>query len=202
MCYLWRDAASGEAVVVDPGSTAQDVVDMVNASDSVVRRILLTHAHYDHVGAVAEVCRAVGTVCAFHPADAPLLRQSASYAFAFEGIRLERPAPCEPLEGATAAFIGAHEIGAIHTPGHTPGSVCYRVGQLVATGDTLLRERVARTDLPGGDTALLRRSITMLLTGLPDDTLLLPGHGTLWTAGEARRWWSQMGEQPTTRDTH
>jgi glyoxylase-like metal-dependent hydrolase (beta-lactamase superfamily II) len=185
-CYVLTHLPSGEQAIVDPGGDAERIV---AAAGGDVRHLLLTHAHHDHVGAAAAVARAVGRPCRLHRSDERLLRHAPMYALRFAQKRIEPPAPYETFQEPPALPLGPHRIEVLHTPGHTPGSVCYVVGGMALTGDTLLRESVGRTDLPGGDWDTLSHTVGALVERLPAGTVLLPGHGAAWTAGEARGWW-------------
>jgi glyoxylase-like metal-dependent hydrolase (beta-lactamase superfamily II) len=125
-----------------------------------------------------------------------LLRHAPLYALRFARQEIEQPEPFVVFDGQPGFDLGKQPIHVIHAPGHTAGSVCYRFDGLVFTGDTLLRQHVGRTDLPGGDAAQLKNSINLLLTGLPEDTILFPGHGRPWTIGEARVWWQKAAAAP------
>jgi hydroxyacylglutathione hydrolase len=185
-CYVVTHLPTGEQAVIDPGGDAERIA---AAADGDVRHLLFTHAHHDHVGAGAAVARRFGLACRLHRRDERLLRHAPMYALRFAGKRIEPPAPYATFEEPPTLGLGTLGIETMHAPGHTPGSVCYRVSGLVFTGDTLLRENVGRTDLPGGDWDTLAETVTALLERLPGDTVLLPGHGPMWTAAEARVWW-------------
>lgn len=185
-CYVVTDPATGQQAVIDPGGDAERVL---AAADGDVRYLLLTHAHHDHVGAAAAVARALGLTCLLHKRDERLLRHAPMYALRFAQKRIEPPAPYATFEEPPELRLGTHRIRTLHTPGHTPGSVCYVVDGMAFTGDTLLRGSVGRTDLPGGDWDTLSSTVGELVERLPAETVLLPGHGQAWTAGEARAWW-------------
>lgn len=195
-CYLVTHLPSEEQVLIDPGSDYSDIEQLLCASGGKLRHILLTHAHFDHVGAVAAACRHSRLSCQLHKGDARLLRHAPMYAELFAHEDVEMPGPCRFFEGEPEFEIGDRRITALHTPGHTAGSVCYRFPGFAFTGDTLLHEAVGRTDLPGGDRAALGRSVARLIDSLPDGTLLFPGHGPEWLAEDARRWWSSLRADP------
>jgi glyoxylase-like metal-dependent hydrolase (beta-lactamase superfamily II) len=197
-CYLVNHIPSGEQVVIDPGNHS-DVIKQIAVKDGTqLRYVLLTHAHYDHVGAVAILCREYGIPCDVHKDDARLLRQAPVYALRFAKRHIELPSPARLFDGKHTFNFGERTIDVVHTPGHTPGSVCYSFGGFAFTGDTLMHQHVGFTDLPGGDVATLSLSIDRLLEILPDDTILFPGHGIPWTLKEARIWW--QGKSPIRRD--
>jgi hydroxyacylglutathione hydrolase len=188
-CYLVTHIPSGEMALVDPGDDADSVIHAVLGGGTRLHHILLTHAHHDHVGAVAALCRRFGLACNVHKDDARLLRQAPMYAMRFARKLIEPPAPFRVFEDQPALQLGEGSVQVIHTPGHTSGSVCYDFGGFVFTGDTLLHQRVGRTDLPGGDAKLLAASVSRLVERLPGETVMFPGHGRPWTLAEARNWW-------------
>jgi hydroxyacylglutathione hydrolase len=188
-CYLVRHLPSGEQAVLDPGDDAETIISAI-AEGGPLRFVLLTHAHHDHVGAVAAICHHFNLPCDLHQADVRLLRHAPMYALRFAGKKIDPPEVVRTFEAAPAFQLGGQAMTVLHTPGHTAGSVCYCLAGAAFTGDTLLHEGVGRTDLPGADANLLKASVTCLLAQLPPETLLLAGHGRPWTAAEARAWWS------------
>jgi hydroxyacylglutathione hydrolase len=154
-----------------------------------LQAILLTHAHFDHVAALTDIRQATGAPVYLHPDDTPLLEQAPAY-WAHFGREI---APIAPADRALAhgdrISFGTCELVVIHTPGHTPGSVCFHAPadhKLVA-GDTLFFRSVGRTDLPGGDPRVLAASIRTHLWALPDETDVYPGHGQVTSIGEERQ---------------
>jgi hydroxyacylglutathione hydrolase len=199
-CHVVIDTASGEAIVIDPGDRAEGILAVVASLDVHVGAIALTHGHHDHVGAVAAVCRAFELPCLVHDADLRLVRQAPLWAFRFAGKKIETPAPLASLPASVSA---GNTVGLVmHTPGHTPGGVSFLFDGFAVTGDTLLYQHVGRTDLPGASAPTLRRSVTSLLGALTDGVILFAGHGRPWTVGEAKHWWSDVGEAPPALDEH
>jgi glyoxylase-like metal-dependent hydrolase (beta-lactamase superfamily II) len=195
-CYVVRDERSGEQIVIDPGAQPERIVGVIEAGGGRLTHVLLTHGHHDHVGAVAAVCEHFGLACELHEADRRLLRHAPMYALRFAGRRIDDPAPARPYAGAPEFALGEGVLQTILTPGHTAGSVCYSLPGLVFTGDTLLPRSVGRTDLPGGDAAVLRGSVGALLAPLAPTVVLFPGHGAPWTAGDAATWWAGAQAAP------
>jgi glyoxylase-like metal-dependent hydrolase (beta-lactamase superfamily II) len=194
-CYVVRHVPSSEAIVIDPGEEADAIVAAMRADGAVPGAIVLTHAHYDHVGALAALGREFGIPFYLHEADAKLLRRAAMYALRFDGLVLA--APGEGRDVLTADLrLGGRPVRALHVPGHTEGGMAYAFEGFTFTGDTLLFQTVGRTDLPGGDARALRASVPRLLDWVGgDDTVLFAGHGRPWTAGDARRWWQTQGSE-------
>lgn len=198
-CTILGDRASGSAVVVDPGWDAGVILERVEQLGLRVSALAHTHAHIDHINATSEVHRALEASCMLHEADLPLyngIRQQASL-LASWGLPLdpgsevhEPPEPERLLVEGDQVGRGRHALEVLHTPGHTPGSLCFLLRQgghaLVLAGDTLFLGGVGRTDLWGGDFGELRSSISSKLYRLPDDTLVLPGHGPGTTIGRER----------------
>ena len=167
---------AGHAIAIDPAADPQEYLDMLEKHHVVLTHILLTHGHYDHVGAVKALKAATGAKVYLEPADCrgdrmyPLAEADAAY----------------PADGKLS--IDELTFTVWRTPGHTPGSVCLYCNGLLFSGDTLFAGSCGRTDLPGGSSADMRRSLS-LLAGLPllDQTQVLPGHGGDSTMGEEKR---------------
>jgi hydroxyacylglutathione hydrolase len=191
-CYLVTHVPSGELAVIDPGDDADSIIRSVLESGGRLRHILLTHAHHDHVGAVAALCGRFDLACDIHKDDARLLRHAPMYAMLFAHKHIEPPGPLRLFEDQPALQLGERSVHVIHTPGHTFGSACYDFGGFVFTGDTLLYQCIGRTDLPGSDAKTLAASVTRLLDLLAGDTVIFPGHGRKWTLSEAKNWWREV----------
>lgn len=186
-CYLLTDPQTGRAVLVDPGDEAARILNALNGFT--LEAIWLTHAHFDHVGALAHIHRHVPVPVYLHEADRPLLGHAAASAAIF-GLTLEQPhVQTLPLEAGGRLRFGPHEAECRSTPGHAPGHMAFyfeREG-VVFAGDALFRGSIGRTDLPGGDSAQLLESIRRELLSLPDATRVLPGHGPETSIGQERR---------------
>jgi glyoxylase-like metal-dependent hydrolase (beta-lactamase superfamily II) len=185
--YLVADPERREAAVVDPGEDAALFLARLAREGWKATAIWLTHAHLDHVAGVAQVKAATGADIWLHPADRALYDAAPHQARMF-GLTAEAPPPPEHAlaEGMTVS-VGSWSFRVLHTPGHTPGHVTL-VGQgLAFVGDVLFAGSVGRTDLPGGDTDALLSSIRVKLFALPDETLVLSGHGPATTIGAEKR---------------
>lgn len=198
--YLVTLKQSRRSFLIDPGGNKKHLLSVLLGLEASVEFVLLTHGHFDHMSSAAPLCEEFTVPCVVHSGDAKLLRQSPFYAFRFDGSRVSVPGTIIPLNSPDIQDLLASEIRVIHTPGHTPGSVCYSVGSFVFTGDTLLREAVGRTDQPGGNRDDLILSINELLENVPDDGIILPGHGKPWNVVEARLWWLRAAESPPVLD--
>lgn len=185
--YVVVGRSGRRAMVVDPGLESEPVLDAIRERGLTCDLIVNTHGHLDHVAGNAYFKRETGAPLAIHPADAPLLRNVRAHASMF-GLRAEDSPPPDLrlAEGEPLEFDGV-VFDVLHTPGHTPGGVCLRSGDLMLVGDTLFRGSVGRTDLPGGDWETLVASIRGKLFLLPDDVRCYPGHEGETTIGLERR---------------
>lgn len=187
-CLILSDEATGYGAVVDPGgkSAADKILSMAAANNIEIKYILLTHAHFDHMLSLEELREKTGAPLALHKYDAetitdPNLTFMAQYGGVSEGSK-----PAEiTLEDGDIITLGETEIEVIHTPGHTVGSVCYKSGDAVITGDTLFRGNIGRCDLYGGDEMAMDESLKRLLS-LDGDYKLYPGHGSTTTLSRER----------------
>ncbi len=189
-CSILFDPTSKRAFVVDPGGDEGTIEAKLRALGAHVEAIVHTHTHIDHVGATAGVQRATGARACIHEDDrflyALLPVQSAMLGVAMpEMVEMEGS-----LADGTSLRAGGLEMGVLHTPGHTPGSVTFVVASEgkthVFTGDTLFRRGIGRTDLWGGDQTKILRSLKDKILTLPDDARVVPGHGPTTTIGEER----------------
>jgi hydroxyacylglutathione hydrolase len=176
-CHIASNDA-GDALIVDPGSQFEDIAAHVDANGWHVLAILNTHAHYDHVGAVALLQDRYAAPFYLHSADAPLLKRANLYRMLFEARDAVRiPTISFDIAQLPPEFtIGSFGITWIPTPGHTDGSVCLHIENVLFSGDTLMHQAVGRTDLPGGNRPMLLESVRKLMT-LPGDTIVYGGHG-------------------------
>jgi glyoxylase-like metal-dependent hydrolase (beta-lactamase superfamily II) len=183
-----------EALVVDPGGEAPRVLEALAAEGARAVRIVHTHAHFDHVMGTREVAAATGAETLIHADDRWLYDNVPMQAAMFglwQPTDVAPPPPSRELAGDEALSFGRREARALHTPGHTPGSMCFfleRVGEtpIVFAGDTLFRRSIGRTDLWGGSPDAILRSIRERLLTLPDATVVVAGHGPETTIGDER----------------
>jgi hydroxyacylglutathione hydrolase len=185
-CYLIR-TVSGAGVLIDPGDDAGQILGMVKASDSKPSAIVLTHAHFDHIGAVQAVREALAIPVWVH-ADALTQYSNVTTIGAKWGLSITQPEPPEHLLEPGKTRFGDLELDGLFTPGHAPGHLAFYSGHgYVISGDALFRGTIGRTDIPGGDHALLIERIKTQLMVLPSDTMVFPGHGTETTIGAEAR---------------
>lgn len=185
-CYILADGAGGPAAVVDPGDGAARILALLRDRGLAVSHILLTHGHLDHIGAVRAVKEATGAAVGVHPLDAPMLEDPRQNLSAGSGRPVTAPGPDRLLEDGEELQVGSLRLRVLHTPGHTPGGLCFLLDDRVLSGDTLFAGSIGRSDFPGGDADQLLDSIRTKLLPLPDDLLVCPGHGDFTTIGEEK----------------
>jgi glyoxylase-like metal-dependent hydrolase (beta-lactamase superfamily II) len=187
-CSVIGDETTREAMVIDPGDDIQDVLALVEKHNLQVKQIVITHAHIDHVGGAMKLREATGAPILLNQNDYALLKMLDVQA---AWIGMKNPGKVEIDHGlgqADTVRAGSLTADVIHTPGHTEGSVClyFPAENKLIAGDTLFAGSIGRTDLPGGSTEKIMNSLREKVMALPDDTLVVPGHGPLTTIGEER----------------
>lgn len=190
--YIVHHRPTGALVVVDPGGDAERILAAVADTGGTAVAIWLTHGHPDHLGAVSALEEALDVDTLAHEDEMPVITHAAELAHSFTGESFPAPRRVRTFADEPILTLGGAEVRVTHTPGHTPGGVCYDFGGFALTGDTLFRQGVGRTDLPGGSEEKLWQSIPRFLGRVADTTALFSGHGPGWPAAEARRWWQLM----------
>ena len=185
-CFVVIDPNENNCIIVDPGENPEDVLQFVN--NRKVDYILLTHAHHDHIAGLNELRKQTNALVVIHHEEAqwlidPILNLS---------NRQQRRIVCDwpdiVLYGGEVIKWNDQSIKAIHTPGHSPGSMCYLIGDYLFSGDTLLEGLIGTTEIPYGDRELLKKSIKDRLFTLDDRVKVLPGHGRETTIGNERKY--------------
>ena len=178
-CYLLADEKSKAAVLIDPGDDADLLLGVLKEKNYKLQAIWLTHAHFDHVGAVEDITQAFDVPVLLHAKD-NILYDNAAMAAARWEITIKQPSkkPTELKDGQILK-LGDTEVECIFTPGHAPGHIAFyiKAEKLLLSGDALFKEGIGRTDLPFGDHQQLLKSIKERLFVLPDDTNVYAGHG-------------------------
>ncbi len=189
-CYIVRaDAEQTRAVIVDPGDEPERLLAAIESLGVEIEAILLTHCHFDHIGAVAPIARATGAPVYCPEIERPLLADITSWTPPGFGP-FESYEPEHLISGGERLSLAGLELDVLFTPGHSPGHVTYAVRSpahpALLSGDVLFQGSVGRVDLPGGDWPTLERSIESLLRAYPDDTVVYPGHMGVTTLGRER----------------
>ena len=190
--FLIRREGSDRALLVDPGEEAPKLLGALEALGVQLDAILLTHTHFDHVGAVAPVARATGAPVYCPELEVPVLQDIMAYV-PWPGFGpFESWDPEHTVAGGERLALAGYDIDVLFTPGHSPGHVTYALRDsddapvMLFSGDVLFQQSVGRTDLPGGDHAVLLQSIASLLERFDDETVVHPGHMGLTTLGRER----------------
>jgi len=188
-CSILGDEASGEAIVVDPGDDIPRIMSVLARHKLTVKQILITHAHIDHIAGAAKLKKLTGAPILYNQRDLPLVKLMDVQAGWLGMTTPEVLPPDDTLDDGRVIAIAGLVGNILHTPGHTQGSVCLHLPaeNLLLAGDTLFAGSVGRTDLPGGDGPMLIRSIHDKLLPLPDETIVVPGHGERTTIGVERQ---------------
>jgi hydroxyacylglutathione hydrolase len=187
-CSVVGDPATREAIVIDPGDDIQTVIAALDKHKLTVKQIVITHAHIDHVGGAMKLKKLTGAPILLNENDSGLLKMLDVQA-AWVGMRSPGQVVVDSsLSSGDRLTVGSISANVIHTPGHTEGSVCiyFPEQKKLIAGDTLFAGSIGRTDLPGGDFDTIMRSLHREVLALPDETLVVPGHGDLTTVGEER----------------
>ena len=185
-CYLLTDTDAGVSVLVDPGAEPDRLIAAVEKSGSTLEAIWLTHAHLDHIGAIAGLRRRWDVPVYLHPFDEPLYRMATRQALLY-GVEFEQPPPTDhPLGDGDVLQIGALRFTVLHAPGHAPGHVVFHGHGLAFVGDCLFAGSIGRTDLPLSNPKDLAESLDRI-AALPHDTTVYPGHGPATTIGAEAR---------------
>jgi len=187
-CSVIGDEATREAMVIDPGDDIQDVLALVRKHNLQVKQIIVTHAHIDHVGGAMKLRAATGAPILLNQNDYELLKMldvQASWLGMKDPGKVEIDQSLGQADTVKAGSLTAHVL---HTPGHTEGSIClyFPLEKKLIAGDTLFAGSIGRTDLPGGSFDKIMNSLREKVLALPDETVVVPGHGSLTTIGEER----------------
>ena len=186
-CYIAYCEETGEAIIIDPGGDAGRILDHVSREGLKVKFIVNTHGHADHVSADDELRKALKVPLLIHRADLEMLENPDLNLSAFmdEVVKVSRPDRL--LEDGDNVEFGRVKLKVIHTPGHTPGSICLLGEDSLFTGDTLFAGSVGRTDIPGGSFRQLMHSLKFRIMPLPDSLKVYPGHGPETILGYEKR---------------
>lgn len=185
-CYIITDENKKESSIVDPGGTDTEIFEYIISGNLKVKYILLTHGHLDHIGGVEYLREKTGAKVAIHKNDAPMLLDSK---LNLSGMS-HNEIICRPadilLKDIDILNLGELKIEVLHTPGHTPGGVCFKIDNVCFTGDTLFKNSIGRIDFPGGDFETIISSINNKLFNLNNNIIIYPGHGENSTIGQEK----------------
>ncbi len=184
-CYLVAERKGCQGVIVDPGDEPEVILERSSLLNLSIRKILITHAHWDHILAVRKVKERTSAEICCHKDDLPLYNALGEQ-LAFVGMERQPPPPvdCFLADNETIEVAGLR-VTVLHTPGHSPGSVSFLIDNVLFCGDVLFEGgAVGRTDLPGGSASQLKASITNRIFSLPPETVIYPGHGPQTTVAE------------------
>lgn len=183
-CYLIADDA-GMGAVIDPGDDADRIIAIAKEGNINISKILLTHGHWDHIGGVSVLAAKTGAATYIHKDDAGMVsdpfKNLSAYITKEQSLEVENH-----LVDNQIVDVGDLRLKVIHTPGHTPGGICFLTGNNLFGGDLLFQSSVGRTDLPGGNQTELMKSIQDKIMILPDEIIVYPGHGPTTTVGQER----------------
>jgi hydroxyacylglutathione hydrolase len=187
-CSIIGDENTREAMVIDPGDEIEDVIALLQKHGLTVKQIVITHAHIDHIGGAAKLRKLTGAPVLLNQNDYALLKMLDVQA-AWVGMAVpEQVQIDQPLANGDKLQTGNLETTVMHTPGHTEGSVClyFAAEHKLIAGDTLFAGSIGRTDLPGGSLKKIMSSLHERVLTLPDETVVIPGHGPLTSIGAER----------------
>ena len=186
-CYLLADDVAGRGVLIDPGDEGDRIVEMVRLSGVTLEAIWLTHAHVDHIGAIAAVRRHFDAPVLLHPLDLPYYTQLSARAAEMYGLDFEQPeGPDQLLSDGEELRCGGLRFSVMHLPGHAPGLVAFTGAGISFGGDLLFAGSIGRTDLPLGNPSDMNVSLARYAT-LPAETVVYPGHGPVTTIGQEKQ---------------
>ena len=187
-CYLVSCDKTGKAIVVDPGAGSNMISKWLKEKNKDVEYIVLTHGHWDHLGAVEDLRRELGVKVAIHKDDAAMLTDPKLNLSYYSGRNMALSPAEILLEDNQVLKIGEMEVKVLHTPGHTPGGICLLTKDGLLSGDTLFSTSIGRTDFPNGDLNLLLKNIREKLMVLDDNLPVYPGHEEFTSIGREKKY--------------
>ncbi|MCE7911758.1 MAG: MBL fold metallo-hydrolase [Candidatus Brocadia sp.] len=185
-CFIIGSKKDNKAVVIDAGGDHKEILKLLKKHNLTLQAIINTHAHFDHVGGVKPLQDLTGARFLLHQEDIPLLNHLNEQTAAFGLPPIAIPKIDRPLVDMEEIIVGDETIRVIHTPGHSPGSICFFVDNAIFVGDTLFAGSIGRTDLYGGSYTKLINSIKTRLFTFEDHVIVYPGHGTFTTIGDEK----------------
>ncbi len=186
-CFVVSCSKTAEAMIVDPGEEGEEILCFTEKEGLIVRMVVNTHGHFDHIGANRKVVESSGAELMIHAEDLPLLQNARSHAEVYGLSVTASPEPDRLLEQGDTLQVGELSFSVFHVPGHSPGGICLFGEGHLFVGDVLFSGSIGRTDLPGGDFDSLVKGVREHLFALPDETIVHPGHGPDTTIGRERQ---------------
>lgn len=181
--YLLWDSVSNEAMVIDPGAPSREFLNHIIQSKLKVKYVVNTHGHLDHIGGNDFFCKALSASLAIHSDDAQMLTNNSLNLSSLVGNPIKLNPATLLLSDGDELFLGESKVKVIHTPGHTKGSICLLAENYLVSGDTLFEQSIGRTDLVGGSSSAIKKSIKEKLFTLNENVLVFPGHGPATSIG-------------------
>lgn len=186
-CYILGCSKTKEAMIIDPGSEKDKIIEKINSLNLIPKYIILTHAHGDHIGAASDLKKYYNIPICVHHMDLNMLSNAD---LNYSEMIFDKPISIKTdmiLDNTDVLNLGTLKVEIIHTPGHTHGSISLKCNDVIFCGDTLFKESIGRTDLVGGSYNKLINSIINRLLILPDNTIVYPGHGPETTIGYEKK---------------
>lgn len=186
-CYVLADENTDEALVIDPGGSADQILDLIQENNWDIKYVVNTHGHIDHIAANKKILEQSNAQLLIHRADANFLEDSELNLSAFVGgPQLQSPVADQLLESGSQISCGSFDLEVLHTPGHTRGSICLLGANQIFSGDTLFSKGIGRTDLATGSREELDQSLAEIIK-LKDELMVFPGHGAAATLAEIKQ---------------
>jgi len=186
-CYIVGCTKTNQAAVIDPGDDVEKIIKTLNQELLVLKYILLTHGHVDHVTQLMKLKQATNAEILMHHDDVFLFENISAQAALFGLPNPGDPTPDRYLIDGDKIYLGEIQIRVLHTPGHSPGSLTFQIEKNLIVGDLIFYGSIGRTDLPGGNYETLIQSVQQIIFTFSDDTNILPGHGPVTTVGTEKK---------------
>jgi glyoxylase-like metal-dependent hydrolase (beta-lactamase superfamily II) len=186
-CFLVACPKTRDAMVIDPGEEGTRILHLAKSEGVKISKVVNTHAHFDHIGANRQLIDGTAAELMLHEADLPLLQNARNHAEVYGLTVSPSPEPDRLLGQGDTFEVGEYSFRVFHVPGHSPGGICLLSDGHLFVGDVLFAGSIGRTDLPGGDFDTLVEGVREHLLGLPDGTIVHPGHGPDTTIGRERQ---------------
>lgn len=177
----------GKAVLIDAGVKCDRVLTIAKEQNLIIEKVILTHGHIDHIVEIDNIIKETNAKLYIHADDEMLLTDAKYNVSAYVGQAMTFASKCEVLRDGSKIKLGEHEFKIIHTPGHTAGSICIEVNNMLFSGDTLFRMGYGRVDLPNGSFEEIYKSIVDKIFSLPDNMTVYPGHGNSTTIADEKK---------------